>query len=152
MPLGWKAPLIILSVFAAVQVVPVARSGNPSSRSAISAPPQIKATLKRACYDCHSNQTRWPWYSRIAPASWLVHRDVTLGRKEVNFSQWEGYYPITRRRKLQWIGRVLREERMPPVSYELMHPEARLTRADRDALERWVRAALADDHAGRPHK
>lgn len=109
----------------------------------VSAPPAIAATLRRACYDCHSNETRWPWYSHVAPVSWLIVRDVTLARKEINFSEWNSYYPLTRQRKLAWMERTLREEKMPPWAYRLMHPGSRLTDADRAALDRWIRSALA---------
>jgi hypothetical protein len=110
----------------------------PRSSGDIAVPAQIEALLTRACYDCHSNQTRWPWYSQVAPVSWLVAHDVALGRKELNFSEWGSYYPQTRRRKLQWIGRVIREGSMPPWSYRLMHPRARLTEAERAMLYRWI--------------
>ncbi len=139
--LGWTATLAVSAALLAAQLVPAKRT-DPASRGAISAPPEIEAELKRACYDCHSNETRWPWYSRVAPLSWLLVRDVKRGRKELNFSEWGSYYPVTRRRKLEWIGRALREEKMPPWRYRLMHPGARLTTADRAALERWIESAL----------
>lgn len=71
------------------QVVTVGRANpvSPPPTREIAAPARIEALLIRACYDCHSNRTRWPWYSRVAPVSWLVARDVTLGRKELNFSE-----------------------------------------------------------------
>ncbi|HVC43539.1 MAG TPA: heme-binding domain-containing protein [Candidatus Binataceae bacterium] len=139
--LAWIAGLACIAAASAAQLVPVERI-NPPPTGTLAAPPEIAATLKRACYDCHSSATRWPWYSRVAPVSWLVVRDVNLGRKEVNFSDWGSYYPVTRRRKLEWIGRALREEKMPPWSYRLMHPSARLTEADRTALERWIESTL----------
>jgi Haem-binding domain len=107
------------------------------------APAQVEALLTRACYDCHSNQTRWPWYSRIAPMSWLVARDVALGRKELNFSEWGSYYSQTRKRKLQWMGRVLRERSMPPWAYRLMHPGARLAAAERVTLDHWIESEIS---------
>ena len=116
---------------------------SPLSNGDIAAPAQIEALLTRACYDCHSNQTRWPWYSRVAPVSWLVARDVALGRKELNFSEWGSYYPQTRKRKLQWMGRVLRERTMPPWAYRLMHPGARLTDAERATLDRWIESEIS---------
>jgi Haem-binding domain len=116
---------------------------SPSSNGYIAVPAQIEALLTRACYDCHSDRTRWPWYSRVAPVSWLVARDVALGRKELNFSEWGSYYPQTRRRKLQWMGRVVREDSMPPWTYRLMHPRARLTEAERATLERWIESGIS---------
>jgi Haem-binding domain len=122
---------------------------NPPVSNDLSAPPEVKAILKRACYDCHSNETRWPWYSGVAPISWLVVRDVTLGRKEMNFSEWDNYYAATRRHKLQWMGRALRRENMPPWPYRLIHPATRLTNADRAALERWIESELASPSASK---
>lgn len=131
-----------LAALLAAQLVPVKRT-KPPSVGTLPAPPRIRVTLERACYDCHSNETRWPWYSRVAPLSWFIVHDVTLGRKEVNFSEWGRYGPATRRRKLQWIGRALGEENMPPWSYRLLHPGIRLTEADKAALEKWIESALA---------
>jgi Haem-binding domain len=140
------ALLVLASAALAVQLVPFERinlllppsSPSPSSTGDVAAPPQIEALLARACYDCHSNRTKWPWYGRVAPVSWLVARDVALGRKELNFSEWRSYYPQTRRRKLQWMGRVLRERSMPPRAYRMMHPGARLNGAEREMLDRWI--------------
>jgi hypothetical protein len=128
----------------AVQLITVERVNPPiSPDAALAAPPQVETILTRACYDCHSSQTRWPWYSRVALVSWLVARDVTLARKELNFSEWGSYYPQTRRRKLQWMGRVVRERSMPPWAYRLMHPGARLTGGERVTLERWIESEIA---------
>jgi Haem-binding domain len=141
------AALALSVLLLAAQLVPLKRT-NPPSIGTLAAPPQIDVTLKRACYDCHSNQTRWPWYSRVAPLSWLIVHEVTLGRKEANFSEWGSYYPATRRRKLEWIGRSLHEEKMPPWPYRLLHPGASLTEADRQALEQWIQSALATPSTG----
>ena len=140
--LAWAAVLGVSTVLLAAQLVPVKRT-NLLIRGTLPARPEIETTLKRACYDCHSNETRWPWYSCAAPLSWLVVHDVTLGRKEVNFSEWGSYNPATRRRKLEWMGRTLREETMPPWTYRLLHADARLTNAERAALERWIEFQVA---------
>ncbi|HEY6394784.1 MAG TPA: heme-binding domain-containing protein [Candidatus Binataceae bacterium] len=116
---------------------------NPSSNHDVDAPPQVQLILRRACYDCHSNETRWPWYSRFAPVSSLVVHDVEIGRKEINFSEWGSYYPAVRTRKLQWMERSLHKEAMPPWRYRLMHPGARLTDADRAVLEKWIESEIA---------
>jgi hypothetical protein len=130
------------SVILIAQLIPVRRT-NPPSTGAPTAPAQVKWILSRACYDCHSNQTRWPWYSRVAPISWLVAHDVALGRKEINFSDWNQYLPATRRRKLRWMGRALREEAMPPLLYRLLHPDARLSDSERAVMEHWAEAQTA---------
>jgi len=145
------ALLVLAGTAVAVQLVLLERVNlpvppllpSPPSTGDIGAPPQIEALLARACYDCHSNRTKWPWYSHVAPVSWLLARDVALGRKELNFSEWRSYYPQTRRRKLQWMGRVLRERSMPPWAYCLMHPGARLTGAERGMLDRWIDAEIS---------
>jgi Haem-binding domain len=148
------AALIALGVAALVAQLVAVERVNPTSMSSqptngdIAAPAQIETLLTRACYDCHSNQTRWPWYSQVAPVSWLVARDVALGRKELNFSEWGSYYPQTRMRKLQWMGRVLRERSMPPWGYRLMHASAQLTDAERATLDRWVESEIS---APAPH-
>ncbi len=135
--IGTVGLLGITGCFLLAQFRPVQRT-NPPAKGDVSAPPGIEATLRRACYDCHSNETRWPWYSRVAPISWLAAHDVELGRKEMNFSEWGAYYPATRKRKLQWTDRALRQGTMPPWSYRIVHPDARLTEKDRAALERWI--------------
>jgi hypothetical protein len=98
----------------------------------------VASVLRRACYDCHSNETRWPWYSAIAPASWLVARDVQGGRKHVNFSMW-GRYPVGRR--VQSLGDIhdeVADRGMPLPQYLLLHPEARLSDAERDSILAWT--------------
>ncbi len=115
---------------------------NPPVRGDMLASPDVAALLRRACYDCHSNETRWPWYSRVAPLSWLIAHDVERGRQELNFSEWPAYLPVTRKRKWQWIERVLHEQAMPPELYRLVHPDARLTEQDITLLEHWLQGQL----------
>jgi hypothetical protein len=122
---------------ALMQLVPTAQT-NPVPAGEIAAPPAIGAILERACYDCHSNQTRWPWYARVAPVSWMVADHVAAGRRQVNFSEWGQYYARTRRHKLEWMARALRNEQMPPWYYRAIHPEARLSAGDRAVLAGWI--------------
>jgi heme-binding protein len=119
------------------------RRTNPSSKGDFAASPEVGALLKRACYDCHSNETRWPWYSYVAPVSWLIARDVGSARRGLNFSEWDSYYPATRRRKLQWINRVLRERTMPPWSYLMLHRSANLTEENLVTLEQWINSEIS---------
>jgi hypothetical protein len=115
---------------------------NPPVKGDLAARPQIDALLRRACYDCHSNETRWSWYTYVAPVSWWVAHDVERGRQELNFSEWGTYYPATRRRKLQWMDRALREENMPPWTYRMLHPGAGFTERDLMVLEQWIEAEI----------
>jgi hypothetical protein len=115
-----------------IQLVPYGRDhNNPPVK--IEPPwdsPQARALAQRACFDCHSNQTVWPWYSNLAPASWLIYRDVEEGRKRVNFSDWnrqQGQY-------VDEFSEAYYERNMPPANYLLLHPSARLTETERKQL------------------
>ena len=119
------------------------RHEDLSIRDDAAAPPKIAAILKRSCYDCHSNETRWPWYGYVAPLSWWMERDVELGRKQLNFSEWGSYYQSTKIRKLQWIDRTLGQGNMPPWSYRMLHPQAALNQTDLVSLQQWIKSELA---------
>lgn len=84
--------------------------------------------VRRACFDCHSNETAWPWYSRVAPVSWLVAHHVDEGREHLNFSEIDGSERVAK------IAKEIREGEMPTADYAWMHPHARLTSAEKDSL------------------
>jgi hypothetical protein len=107
-------------------------------------PPQIATLLHSACYDCHSDETKWPWYSRVAPVSWLVADDVTRGRERLNFSEWPRDLPERVAKRLERISEEVDDQEMPPAKYTLLHPEARLTAGQREQLIHW-----ADQEAAR---
>jgi len=124
---------------------------NPPAEGDLSAPPALKNILRHACYDCHSNETRWPWYSTVAPLSWLLQRDVNHGRARLNFSRWPDYAsdPGTACEKLEKIALVLTRGDMAPWYYQLLHPTARLSRAQRDAVRDWAhQEAIAQQPPG----
>jgi uncharacterized membrane protein len=131
----WSAAIAIL----AAQLVRPDRS-NPAVQGDLSAPPVVKDALERGCYDCHSNQTRWPWYSAVAPFSWWIHHDVDEGRRRFNFSSWTDYTsdPGTEDQKLVEVARLIASRAMPPRYYIMMHPQARLTSEERIAIMRWI--------------
>jgi hypothetical protein len=129
--------LILLAVLVLAQLVPVDRA-NPPGGGDVAAPPEVRAILKRACYDCHSSETVWPWYSRVAPVSWLIARDVREGRREVNFSIFTTYSDKRRKRKWKEIPEQIEKGEMPPWFYTVVHSEARLSDGDRAALLRWA--------------
>ncbi len=102
-------------------------------------PPEIAAVLKRSCMDCHSNQTAWPWYSYVAPVSWLVERDVRRGRDHMNLSEWN-QYDFTRQEKLLAdIASAVKNSEMPVPQYTLIHRDAKLSGAETDLLYGWAR-------------
>ena len=106
-----------------------------SSFEAVAKPPrEISAVIGRACLDCHSNQTVWPWYSRISPVSWLIAGDVKEGRSKLNFSQWNFYSPEMTRIKLVEICKEVKGGEMPPWYYVPMHPGTRVTPEEASAI------------------
>lgn len=135
--------IAILVLLVAIQFVPVADAGNPPVEAEIDAPADVRAVLRRSCYDCHSNETRWPWYSRVAPASWLVQRDVREGREHLNFSTWGRYDREERAEHVEEIAEEALEGEMPPWFYIPLHPDAQLSDADAALLERWTGARHA---------
>jgi hypothetical protein len=133
-----KIFLVIVVVIAAIQFIPVERT-NPPIGEDISVSSEVKGILKRACYDCHSHETIWPWYSQVAPASWLLAWDVAEGREELNFSTWNRYSPKKQDKIIKEIWKEVQEGEMPPWFYLPLHPKARLSDNDRNLLETWAR-------------
>jgi Haem-binding domain len=110
-------------------------------RSPVSAP--VLSTLRRACADCHSDATRWPWYAALPVVSHLVTRDVTQGRGQLNLSRWTEYNPFDRADLLDKMCQLPSSGKMPPWQYRLMHPDARLSATDIAALCAWTRDEAA---------
>jgi len=134
----WKKALLLLALAAiGIQLVPVART-NPAGRGEPDAPPEVRSVLRRACYDCHSNETRWPWYAYVAPVSWLVGSDVEEGRQELNFSEWAALSAKRQEKRRKRIGREVTAGDMPPWYYVTMHPAARLAAEDLKTLASWT--------------
>lgn len=99
----------------------------------------VLAVMQRACQNCHSEKTEWPWYSHAAPMSWLIERDVQGGRSQWNMSTWEQYSIADREQILSKIGPMVRNRKMPLPQYLFLHPEAKLSDADVDLLYQWSR-------------
>ncbi len=134
---------IIIAIAAVIQVVRPART-NPVSnpreniQAVLPVHPEVAATFSRSCNDCHSNNTVWPWYSNVAPASWLVVGDVKEGRNELNFSSWGAYDREKQQKLLGKICEQIKEGEMPGFQYTMMHPKARLSDTDRKAICTWT--------------
>jgi hypothetical protein len=120
-----------------LQLVPIDAT-NPPVEGDIPTPPEVKAILRRACYDCHSNETVWPWYSRFAPLSWMISRDVHDGRSELNFSTWDQYSAEEQLKKLKDSWEEVEDGGMPPWYYLSVHRDAVLSSADRALLWQWT--------------
>ncbi|HET8530461.1 MAG TPA: heme-binding domain-containing protein [Methylomirabilota bacterium] len=126
-------------VFLALQLVPYGRSHTNPTRRVDPAwdTEATRALAVRACYDCHSNETVWPWYSHVAPMSWLLQRDVDEGRRKLNFSEWD-----RPQKEARESAKAVRKGEMPPWYYTPLHPDARLTAAESQALVRGLETTL----------
>lgn len=102
----------------------------------------VAVLLKTSCYSCHSNETVYPWYSYVAPSSWLVARDVREGREELNFSAWQDYDVSKMLGKLDDISSEVGEGRMPMKIYTLIHPSANLDATQRELIVAWAEATM----------
>jgi hypothetical protein len=132
-----KVALTVVVLLVLAQLVPVSRT-NPPVTGAIDAPPDVQALLRRACADCHTHETVWPWYASVAPVSWLVAHDVEEGREHLNLSAWADLEPRKQRKAYEEIVEMIEEEEMPLWYYVPLHPEARLTAAERTRLIEWA--------------
>jgi hypothetical protein len=138
MPKGVKiAVLVFVVILLLAQAIRIDRS-NPLVRSDLPAAHAVKPILRRACYNCHSNETIWPWYSGLAPASWLVGNDVKEGREHLNFSEWGVYDSGTQSHKLRGIAEEVQGGEMPPWYYSMVHRQSRLSPAERDQILAWT--------------
>lgn len=122
-----------------IQLIPVSRT-NPPVTAEIDAPAEVMAVFQRSCYDCHSNETNWRWYSYIAPVSWLTARDVKEAREHLNFSEWGNLEAKKQAKKAEEIWEEVSEDNMPMKIYVLVHPEAKLSRPEKAALQQWAMA------------
>ena len=115
--------------------------------------PAVRSTLERSCKDCHSDATRYPWYSYIAPVSFLITSDIRQGRERLNLSRWHEYPLIRRQRCLFEIANQVRDREMPLSIYTFLHRDARLSQADIDAIFHWTQTErarlIAEGAAGR---
>lgn len=133
---------IIAVLFVAVQFVPYGRdhTNPPVLGEPTWSDTETKATFDRACADCHSNETKWPWYSNVAPVSWLVWRDVDEGRAKLNVSEW-GH----RRNEADEAGEQVQKGEMPMPIYLVLHPEARLSADEKTTLINGLNATFGGE-------
>jgi hypothetical protein len=132
MKMTWlgRAALAVVGGLVLIQLVPYGRQHtNPPVTAEPPWPPGARTVAARACFDCHSNETNWPWYSHVAPVSWLVFRDTMEGRRQLNFSEWD-----KPQREADEAANEVREGEMPLAIYLPLHHDAKLSPAERAAL------------------
>jgi len=135
--------LILVLLLAVIQFIPDRLpenvADNPGDiRNTGSVPEDVAVILKASCYDCHSNETVFPWYSRLAPASWLLARDIRVGRENVNFSEWKGYKKRDQIGMLESVKDEVTQGEMPLPVYTVIHRKARLSPGQVSTLSRWA--------------
>ena len=124
------------------QLIPFPPAENPPVGDEIQAPAQVMALLRASCYDCHSNETVWPWYSHVIPSKWYVRQHVVEGRSHLNFSTWGDYSPRRAQHRLEEVMEYVSEGWMPLESYLRLHPEAELGQAERQVIVEWAQGML----------
>jgi cytochrome c551/c552 len=131
-----------------IQLIPFGRThmNPPETKEPAWNSPETRDLMHRACFDCHSNETVWPWYSNIAPVSWLVQRDVNGGRSHLNFSEWN-----LPQKHAKDVAEQVKEGEMPLWFYLPMHPAAKLTAAEKQALIDGVEKSLGPQSGPEKH-
>ena len=138
-----KVWIALLVIFIIIQLIPTGRpeviKDNPNDLLLNNqVPTEAESMLRAACYDCHSNESIYPWYAYVAPVSFLVNRDIRVGREELNFSDWETFSKVDKAKLLDKIIEAVESEEMPMVIYPPLHPEAKLSTEDRKVLTDWA--------------
>ena len=146
MSLTKKILIAIGIILVAIQFIrPARNSNNQASVTDISnvtaIPDSVSVILRGACYDCHSNNTEYPWYSGLQPVGWLLAKDISDGRDNLNFSEFGGYTQRKQLTRLDEIATVINEDIMPLSSYKMMHKSARLGIDEKTLLINWTRQA-----------
>ncbi len=155
MPLKKKILLGCVVLLVAIQFFPARRNvtvgRGPNDLAALHpAPVDVQALLEKACYDCHSNHTRYPWYARIQPVGWWLASHINDGKRHLNFSEFGAYDPTHAPRKLRQAAKQIEEGEMPLGSYTLIHRDARLGPADAKLLADWLKDLAAQLAAAAP--
>jgi len=132
-----KALIILIVILIAIQFIPVDKT-NPPVTAELDAPMEVITVFKKSCYDCHSNETVWPWYSNIAPASWFVAADVKEAREHLNFSEWGNLSRKDIVKMKEEIWEEIKKEKMPLWKYSILHPDASPTQKDKSLIKDWA--------------
>ncbi len=126
----WRKKILITAAAIAlgIQFIPVPRDNPPIVKELVWDSPKTRSFAQRACFDCHSNQVRWPWYSHVAPVSWMISKDVRDAREMLNFSA------ITSDDDFDFVAKRINKAVMPPKKYLALHAEANLTDSEKTAF------------------
>lgn len=145
----FRTMLATLGMVLAIQLVPYGRdqTNPPAAGEPTWDASATRALAKQACFDCHSNETAWPAYASVAPASWLVQHDVEEGRAALNFSEWS-----RPQKEAGEAAEVIRDGEMPPRAYTLVHAHARLSPADRERLAQGLARTVGDAAGAEAHE
>ena len=152
----WWKQMALAGIFLllAIQSIRPARTNPPADprqaiHTAVAVDPAVARVIGRSCHDCHSNSTSWPWYSGMAPVSWLIVRDVKDGRSKLNLSEWGSYDAQTRQKPWKEICKEVSEGDMPPLQYSLLHAGSKLTPSEVQAVCRWTGFSARPEQSGR---
>jgi hypothetical protein len=132
--------VLLILAFIGVQYIEVERT-NPPVKADLQAPSDVKNIFRTSCYDCHSNQTKWPWYSKVAPVSWMIIDDVNEGRSHLNFSEWGNLLSDKKAELKKKILEELKDDEMPPGKYVYLHPGASLEITQKNTLFNWLQTS-----------
>jgi len=139
--IGWTVAVLALIQFIKIDI-PAPPPSTPADE--IKAPPHIMSMLKRSCYDCHSNTTKWPWYSNIAPISFEVRGHVKDGRNWLNFNIWNKYDHKKQQQRLKEIVKTI-DYQMPIPDYLFIHKDARLSKQERQEIKKWAQSQIDEE-------
>lgn len=137
----------LLGVFVVIQFIRPTKNvgkvhGDNDINHVVNVPENVEAILVKACYDCHSNNTNYPWYTNIQPFGWWIQHHVDEGIEELNFSEYKNYKLKRQRHKLHECEEMIEEDEMPLNSYLWIHSEAKLTKEEKQALITWVHESM----------
>ncbi|WJJ96417.1 heme-binding domain-containing protein [Algibacter luteus] len=135
--------IVLLVAFVGIQFMPVERNqsdGVPKTDFMLvnDVPSDIKNKLQVSCYDCHSNNTQYPWYNKVQPVAWFLEDHIKEGKAELNFNEWADYSDRRKKSKLKSIISQIRDDEMPLTSYTLIHGEAKFSENDKKEITQWL--------------
>lgn len=135
---------ILLGLIVALIIIQFIPKGhtNPPVTGDVATTVEVKEIIKQSCYDCHSNTTEWPWYSKVAPVSWIIGNHVAEGREHLNFSEWDKYRTEVQMKLANEIEEEIRKGEMPMTGYVAIHSEAELSDTEKEILYAWCKEMI----------